>query len=143
MTREMGRAEIDDLLQGRGAGVLSLTDGSETYGIPESFGYDGELLYFQLVYDGDSEKMQLMESTETASFTVFTEEPAESVLVRGALERVPETAQTRAATAIAENANIPTLNVFPNTGPDDLSMAFFQLVPEEFSGRKFNNRVPK
>lgn len=43
----MDRESIDVFLHEQGVGVLSLTDGSEAYGIPISFGYDGEEdLYF-------------------------------------------------------------------------------------------------
>lgn len=135
----MSRAEIDSLLKDVGAGVLSLTDETESYAIPESFGYDGESLYFQFVYEEGSRKMEFVETTEVATFTVFTENPAESVLARGCLERVPDPDHGDATTAIAENADIPTLNVIPETAPGDLTAVLYQLIPDDLSGRKFES----
>ncbi|MDL0142354.1 pyridoxamine 5'-phosphate oxidase family protein [Halobacterium salinarum] len=57
MTTELSRTESDTLLFESGVGVLALTDGTEAYSIPESFGYDGETLYFQFVYTPESKKM--------------------------------------------------------------------------------------
>jgi len=108
MAEEMERTAIDAHLIDAGVGVLSLGSDADTYAVPESFGYDGECLYFQLVFDKDSTKMAFIDTTDMATFTVFTEDPPQSVLVRGHLEPVPEAEQTQAATAIAENANIPT-----------------------------------
>lgn len=138
MPTEMSRSEIDALLEEVGVGVLSLSDGTETYAIPESYGYDGESLYFQLVYDADSTKMAFIDTTDVATFTVFRTHPPESVLVRGRLKRVPEADREQAAEAIAANANIPTVEVLPDTTADEASMAFYRLVPEEFSGRVFD-----
>ncbi|MCD2204488.1 pyridoxamine 5'-phosphate oxidase family protein [Halobacterium sp. KA-6] len=138
MTTELSCDEIDTLLRESGAGVLSLTDGKETYAIPESFGYDGDHLYFQFVHHPDSQKMAFLETTDTATLTVYTDTPSKSVIVRGPVEPVPDDDQTIASTAIAENADIPTLNVYPEHSPDELLMTFYQLSPTERSGRKFN-----
>ncbi|MGQ4556248.1 pyridoxamine 5'-phosphate oxidase family protein [Halobellus sp. GM3] len=138
MTTEMARPEIDERLRDSGAGVLSLTDGAETYAVPEAFGYDGDRLYFQFVTNGDSRKMTFIGTTEIATLTVFTERPAESVVVRGRLVPVPVDEQKRAAMAISENADIPAVNVFPETTPEGLTMEFYQLVPDAYSGRRFN-----
>ncbi|WP_132061081.1 pyridoxamine 5'-phosphate oxidase family protein [Halorussus amylolyticus] len=139
MTVKMSKSKIDRLLEEANAGVLSLTDGAETYAVPESFGYDGEYLYFQFVYDEESQKMAFINTTEIATITIFSENPAQSVVVRGRLEQVPKADQSRAAAAIAENAEIPTLNVLPETTPEELSMTFYRLKPTEFSGRIFES----
>lgn len=133
----LSRDEIDDTLRDAGAGVLSLTDGQDTYAVPESFGYDGERLYFQSVYGDDSRKMAFIETTDLATFTVFTERPAKSVIVRGQLDPVPEDEMLRAQRAIAANATIPALNVSPDTRIDDLDFSIHRLDPEERSGRRF------
>src|SRR6056297_2039473 len=114
MTTELSREERDRLLVESGVGVLALTDGTEAYSVPESFGYDGEILYFQFTYTPESKKMVFLETTETATFTVYDEQPAQSVIVRGTLEPVLEDEETKAATAIADNASIPTVNVYPD-----------------------------
>ena len=133
----MNGDEIDALLEEQGAGVLSLAADSDSYAVPESFGYDGEDIYFQFVYDDDSRKRAYMETTELVTFTVFTEEPARSVVVRGRLERVPADDEVLAAAAIAENAEVPTLNVIPDEEMEDLTAEHVRLVPEEVSGRVF------
>ncbi|MHB9288894.1 pyridoxamine 5'-phosphate oxidase family protein [Halobacteriales archaeon Cl-PHB] len=130
--------EVDALLREHGAGVLSFTDGEESYAVPEAFGYDGDSLYFQLVYDDDSRKMAFVETTEVATFTLYTEgDPAESVVARGPLERVPESETMVASNTIAENADIPTLNVVTDAELADLSFDYYRLRPTELTGRTF------
>lgn len=141
MTTKMGRPAIDELLRTEGAGVLSLTDGAETYAIPESFGYDGTHLYFQFAYEDDSRKMAFLDTTDVATFTVFTTEPAESVQARGRIEAVPEAEHATAAAAIAENATVPTMNVIPDAPVEDLSMTFHRLVVDSLSGRVFDDPI--
>ncbi len=65
----------------------------------------------------------------------------QSFSAQGRLEKVSDGNQPRAATAISENANVPTLNVLPDTAPEDRSMTFYRLVPEELSGRKFEDSL--
>jgi nitroimidazol reductase NimA-like FMN-containing flavoprotein (pyridoxamine 5'-phosphate oxidase superfamily) len=134
---QMTDEEISEFLKEHGSGVLSLSDGGETYAVPESFGYDGGSLYFQLVYTDDSHKMTYIETTEIATFTVSDEDPAQSVIIRGPLNKVPDDQVVVATNAIAENAALPTLNVLPDTSLEDLEMEFYQLTPTEQSGRKF------
>jgi nitroimidazol reductase NimA-like FMN-containing flavoprotein (pyridoxamine 5'-phosphate oxidase superfamily) len=134
----MNEAEIDTLLKQQGVGVLSLAADADSYAVPESFGYDGDHLYFQLVYDDDSEKYQYLDKTELVTFTVFSEDPARSVVVRGRLEPVSADEELLAAEAIAENADIPTLNVMPETRISALTAEHHRLVPEEMSGRAFD-----
>jgi len=137
----MSRAEIDATLQEIGAGVLSLTDGAATYAVPESFGYDGDALYFQFGFDDDSDKMSYLSTTEVATFTAYTAEPARSVVVRGRIDPVPGTEADRATEALASNATIPNLNVSPGADDDDLRFEFYQLSPDELSGRTFGAAV--
>jgi len=134
---EMTVDEVDDFLRRQGSGTLSLADGAESYAVPESFGYDGEHLYFQLVQTDDSRKMQFIETTEVATLTAWHEEPPRSVVVHGAIEPVPETEEAAAANAIAENAMVPTLNVLPDCTLEELGMTYYRLIPAEQSGRKF------
>lgn len=138
MTAEpMDDAEIEKHLREIGTGVLSLTDGSETYAVPESFGYDGEDLYFQLVLHEASRKQSFIETTDIASVTVYAEQPARSIVVRGDLERLPDEEAHMATAALAENAVIPTLNVIPDAPVAELTFAYYRLTPREITGRKF------
>ncbi|MDL0132266.1 pyridoxamine 5'-phosphate oxidase family protein, partial [Halobacterium salinarum] len=133
MTTELTNEECETVLSESGVGVLALTDGTEAYSIPESFGYDGETLYFQFVYKPDSKKIAFLDTTETATLTVYDEQPAQSVLVQGPIEAVPEEDETKAATAIAENAAIPTLNIYPETTPDEVKVDYYRLLPAEIT----------
>ncbi|MFD1643744.1 pyridoxamine 5'-phosphate oxidase family protein [Halohasta litorea] len=142
MTTELSRAESDTLLFESGVGVLALTDGTEAYSTPMSFGYDGEALYFQFVYTPESKKIAYLETTETATFTVYEEQPAKSVTVSGTLEPVLEDEETKAATAITENASIPTLNIYPDTAPDEFTVDYYRLTPTAITGRQFNIFTP-
>ncbi|MFD1632598.1 pyridoxamine 5'-phosphate oxidase family protein [Haloplanus ruber] len=138
----MSRDEIDGALRDTGAGVLSLTDGAETYAVPESFGYDGDAVYFQFMNGADSDKMHFVETTEVATLTAFTQDPARSVIVRGGLCPVADADEPIAMRAIAANATIPTVDVSLDTNPDELTFAFYQLCPDERSGRAFGVSPP-
>ncbi|WP_134672287.1 pyridoxamine 5'-phosphate oxidase family protein [Halorussus marinus] len=138
MATELTSAECDTVLRESGVGVLALTDGDEAYSIPESFGYDGETVYFQLVHTSESKKMEFLETTETATLTVYDEQAVKSVLVQGPVEHVPEDKQPQAATTITQNASIPTLNVYPETTLEDTTMNYYQLAPTTITGREFD-----
>jgi len=137
MIVELNRAQIDDRLRDAGTGVLALADSGDAYAIPESFGYDGEHLYFQFVFDDDSRKMSYVETTAMATHVVYTTDPTASVVVIGALERVREDDRASAAAAIGDNAEIPAVNVSPTKESDALTYEFYRLTPTEISGRKF------
>lgn len=138
MADELTRTQMDERLRSTGTGVLALTNGTETYAVPESFGYDGECVYFQFVHHDDSRKMAFLETTDVATHVVYTTRPAASVVIRGPVERVPSEERERAAAAMAENGEVPTLNVDPSRDTDELSFEFYRLVPEEITGRAFD-----
>lgn len=138
----MEESEIENVLRDEDTGVLSLSDGADTYAVPESFAFDGEDLYFQLVYTEDSQKMAFIETTELATFTVFVDDmDAHSVIVRGEMEAVPETEVVQASRAFSENAVVPMLNVSVDEPVDQLNFDFYRLRPVETSGRKFGTDV--
>lgn len=138
----MSESEVDSFLRERDSGVLSLSDGRESYGVPESFGYDGENVYFQMAYTDDSRKMSFVETTDTATFTVFVDaDVASSVVVRGSIEPVPDGDELLAAHALAENSVVPVLNVSTQTSIDELGFEFYRLRPGEITGRKFGPDV--
>ncbi|WP_318567554.1 pyridoxamine 5'-phosphate oxidase family protein [Salinigranum marinum] len=110
----MPESEIDQLLTERGIGVLSMANGGVPYGIPLSFGYDGEdRLYFLLV--GHSEtgrKVRYAEEADEASFLVFDVESDSrwrSAIVRGPLSRITPSAWDAARESMADNAYRPDL----------------------------------
>ncbi|WP_227261196.1 pyridoxamine 5'-phosphate oxidase family protein [Salarchaeum japonicum] len=136
-TAELDATAIDDVLTERGTGTLSLATDDDAYAVPQSFGYDGDALYFQLIYDEDSEKMARIEATDVASFTAYSEAPPRSVLARGPIEAVSGDGESAATAAIAENAWLPTVNVIPERGFDELDSAYYRLRPRKLTGRSF------
>lgn len=116
---EMTDAEIDEMLTEQGHGVLSVTQGESAYGIPISFGYDGERLFMHLLeFGGKSKKAEFMKTTDVACLTTYTVESRykwKSVVVRGRLEPVPEDEHAYADEMLDENGWFPTL--FPPTAP--------------------------
>lgn len=138
----MSDDEIDSFLRERGSGTLSLTDKQETYAVPESFGYDGDYLYFQFVHSDDSHKMAFLETTDVATFTTFTDNrPGQSVIVRGPIEPVAKEDEVCASRAFSANSVVPMLNVSVDKSVDELSFEFYKLCPVDISGRKFGDNV--
>lgn len=89
----MTREEMVEFLQDHGRGVLSLSDGADAYGVPVSFGYVEEetddAIYLSLNRFGeDSEKLEVLEETNSASLVAYDAESSEkwrSVVVTGQL----------------------------------------------------------
>ncbi|OIB58991.1 pyridoxamine 5'-phosphate oxidase family protein [Natrialba sp. SSL1] len=136
-TETLTDQEIETFLREHGTGVLSVANGSDAYATPQSFGYDGETLYFQFVSAADSSKQAFADQTGTATLTVYDEEPAQSVVARGDIEPVPADEATHAMSVIAENAMVPTVNVSPDIPVSSLSFQFYRLRPTELTGRAF------
>lgn len=134
---EMTDEEIEEFLYEQGHGTLSLSDGGEVYGVPISFGYDGEKLYMSLLEFGDaSRKMAFLETTDVASLTTYvatTRFDWKSVVVRGELTDVPESEVEYMDGVLDDNAWFPT--IFPPTDPMT-GVHHVALVPEHVSGRK-------
>lgn len=91
----MAGHEVDAFLREQGIGVLSLTDGSETYGVPVSFGYDGEeTLYFVFLRVGErSKKEKFAQQTDRASLTVYNVDSKHvwtSVIATGLLQEIDD-----------------------------------------------------
>ena len=133
----MDAEERAAFLQEQGTGTLSLANRGEAYGIPVSFGYDGERLYFFLIRFGEgSEKLDFAEMTTRACFSTYTFDDQhhwQSVVVRGSLERVPQNRADAAEEAMTDNAQFA--NLFPY-GEPMTEWPRYQLVPDEVTGQK-------
>lgn len=116
---EMEEAAVSAFLEDQGHGVLALAGGKGAYGVPVSFGYDGEAVYLALLRFGDaSEKLEAVESTDNASLVAYDVEDRyhwRSVVVRGALEPVDVAAVDAMDDAMEANAWFP--NIYPPTEP--------------------------
>ena len=105
---EMDDAAIDDLLRETGMGVLSMSAEGVPYGVPLSFGYDGEKLYFVFLdASTDLRKETFAEQATVGSFTTFDVDPDgswRSVIVSGPLDRIVIDEWDAAREAMADNA---------------------------------------
>jgi hypothetical protein len=106
---DMDESGIDDVLREAGIGVLSMSADGVPYGVPMSFGYDGEdTLYF--VFLGASAELRketYASQSSVASFTTFDVDPDgswRSVIVAGPLERITIDEWDSAREALADNA---------------------------------------
>lgn len=125
-------------------GVLALSNGSEAYSIPVSFGYDSGVrtLYFLFGFDESNRKAAFIETTDTASFTVVDSELPdawESVLVTGTVEPVPDDEEEEAYAALAETATFPAASTLEEyVDETNLSHALYELDVETINGRSAN-----
>ncbi|WP_338729677.1 pyridoxamine 5'-phosphate oxidase family protein [Haladaptatus sp. DJG-WS-42] len=109
----MQETEIDFFLRSQGYGTLSLAADGDAYGVPVSFGYDGNHLYFLFLQLGvESRKRVFADTTDTASFLVYQVNSKfdwQSVIVTGRLREVRDDEVAHARDTMADNAWHPSL----------------------------------
>jgi hypothetical protein len=134
----MTDAEIDALLDEVGFGVLSMSLDGVPYGLPLSFGYDGEnRLYFVFVgHSDEGRKTEYAERADVVSFLAYDVADADdwrSVVVDGSLDRITIDDWEAAREALGENGWRPQLlsDVDPDQDP-----RVWALEIESRSGRK-------
>lgn len=135
---EMEEGEIEAFLGEQGVGVLSLARDDEAYGVPISFGYDGEdRLYFVFLGIGErSRKREFAEATERASFVAYEVESKHAWMSAVAGGRVREVADDEWETleaSIEDNAWYPSL--FSESDPMQ-GIQGWVLEIEELTGRR-------
>lgn len=129
--------EIDQTLDEVGYGTLALTRDDEAYGVPVSFGYDGDRIFLYLFQFGEgSKKFDYREHTTRATLTIIDVDSRfewRSVIVTGTLHDVPEEETEHVETVMEENAWFPTF--FP---PDSTvtGVQWTELRIEDVTGRK-------
>ena len=138
----MSASETDQLLREKGIGVLSMTNEGVPYGIPLSFGYDGDdRLYFLLAgHSEQGRKIRYAEASDEASFLVFdvaSDDEWRSVIVRGSIDRIEPTEWDAAREAMADNAYRPDLLAEVDVRADP---RMWVLDAEETSGRAMGGR---
>ena len=105
---ELDDPEIDDLLRELGVGILSMSADGVPYGVPLSFGYDGDALYFAFLgARADLRKETYAEPSDEASFTAVDIGPDgawRSVIVSGPLDRITPEEWDAAREAMLDNA---------------------------------------
>jgi nitroimidazol reductase NimA-like FMN-containing flavoprotein (pyridoxamine 5'-phosphate oxidase superfamily) len=111
---QMSEADCKAFLREQGSGVLSLAREGTAYGIPVSFGFDGEdTLYFLLAgFHEPSRKKEFARATERASFLTYeggSREDWRSVIAAGSLDVVPKDDLKQAREHVEDNAWFPDL----------------------------------
>lgn len=106
---EMEESAIDDALTDMGVGILSMSADGVPYGVPLSFGYDGDdCLYFLFLgATADLRKETYADQSDVASFTTFdvdSDGPWRSVIVSGELDRIGPGEWDAAREAMLDNA---------------------------------------
>lgn len=106
---KMDEPEIDEVLTEVGVGVLSMSAAGMPYGVPLSFGYDGDSsLYF--VFLGATTELRketYAQQSDVANFTTFEINPDgswRSVIVAGPLDRITIEEWDTAREAVVDNA---------------------------------------
>jgi nitroimidazol reductase NimA-like FMN-containing flavoprotein (pyridoxamine 5'-phosphate oxidase superfamily) len=110
---EMSEQEVEATLRELGHGTLALASGDEAYGVPVSFGFDGERLFLTLLQFGEeSRKLAFADHTETATLTAYETASKfdwRSVVVTGELQEVPSDEHEYLESVMDDNAWFPNL----------------------------------
>ena len=106
---EMDESAIDDVLTEMGVGILSMSADGVPYGVPLSFGYDGDgsLYFLFLGATADLRKETYADQSDVASFATFdvgSDGAWRSVIVSGALDRIGPGDWDAAREAMLDNA---------------------------------------
>lgn len=134
----MDDEEISALLTQQGVGVLSMAKDGLPYGIPLSFGYDGDDRLY-LLFAGHSEegqKVTYAERAEKVSFLVYELSGGsdwQSVIVEGTIDRITIDDWDTAREAMGANAYRPDLLTNVDVREDPRVWA---IDIDEWSGRK-------
>ncbi|NHN59591.1 MULTISPECIES: pyridoxamine 5'-phosphate oxidase family protein [Halorussus] len=128
----MTDAELDDRLRAGEAGVLSLADGGDAYGVPVGYHFDGESLLVRLGDSEGSTKMEYLDATETATLVVYEKESDEeswSVVVRGTPRELPPKPDAEV------NEEFEPFRLF-DEDIEDVEAAIYELEMDEVTGRR-------
>lgn len=131
--------EIEALLYDHGTGVLSLSRERRAYGIPVSYGYDGEnaRCILDLGFGPESKKAAFIETTERSCLTVYEWHSStdwQSALVTGELSEIGEELTHDVEQLYYEYADDIELSVF-DSHPEEVDLQWYELEIEELSGR--------
>jgi len=134
--------EVDAFLREHGVGVLSLAADGDAYGLPISYGYDGDdrLICLQFADAPWSRKRDFVTTTRTASFTVFElrdDLRATSVVAQGPLSPVDDDEVPDALSALADNAVFTALDE-SGVPIEEADLRLFWLKPRTLTGRRFD-----
>lgn len=137
---EMTDDEIAAFLSGQGHGVLAVARDDLPYGIPVSFGYDGDENRFvlQLLFGSDSQKRRFIEEGDPVTLVTYewnTPYDWRSVIAQGVLRSLPTDEQVAAAETFAPEAKTVSLAVFMEP-VEELEAAWYEIDVDRITGRE-------
>jgi len=119
---KMSETEIDGSLYEQGHAILSMAKDGAAYGVPVSFGYDGDAIFLYLIqFDGRSKKLEFSAGAGTVCLTAYDitdRSEWECVIVYGSLDSVPESEFEYMDGVMDDNAWFPSFHPpeWPITG---------------------------
>lgn len=140
---------IEEVLVGNGVGVLSLVHDGHPYGIPMSFGYDGNELRFVMQFGTGygGHKMKSIRSNSNACFTVYEQVPVDehneahrwrSVIATGEVIEVDQDIEAEALASLVANAEFPPDLGIWGVEFEQIELSLFRLDIQECSGREYS-----
>ncbi|TYL36530.1 hypothetical protein CV102_22170 [Natronococcus pandeyae] len=131
--------ELEAFLYGRGTGVLSLSQGGHSYGIPVSYGYDSDHGRFvlDLGFGPESKKRSFLETTERSCLTVYEwTAPTDwrSVVATGELDELSDGIDHDLEELYYEYAKDVEISVFDHP-PEEVELQWYTLEIDELTGR--------
>ncbi|AUX10393.1 pyridoxamine 5'-phosphate oxidase [Halalkaliarchaeum desulfuricum] len=136
---------IEEVLRREDDGVLTFADDNEPYGVPVSYGYDGDRFVFQLSKSKRGRKADFIDEEPLACFIVYAKHPnrvVESVIATGKLRSVPESDQREAFAVLRENTDFPLDRELWSGSDGGSENRLYELVPETLSGRAYGTGKP-
>lgn len=141
--RQLTDAEVVEVLQTNGTGVLAMNDwlDSNPHPIPVAYGYDEErdLFAVQLEGDAESHKKRCLQHDHDVAFTVYEETESRSkwrsVVIKGELV---ETTFEEVEPALAMLAQNTQFAPNPVTWGDSSTVSPYELTIDSWSGREFD-----
>ncbi len=133
----MDTETIERHLRNGEVGVLALAADSSAYAVPVGYHYDGSSLYIRLADDGSSTKMEYVESTTEACFSLYgngSGQDSWSILVRGPLRKLTGDERER-FDATALNDAFHRLYVF-DQDIESIDLELYELEMESVTGRQ-------
>lgn len=139
--RELGAAEIDELLTNNGIGILAFDGGVGPYPIPVAFGYDSDEQQFVVQLEGaeDCYKKRCLDLNPNVGFTMYEQAESgtvwRSVVLRGRLEEISYTDAEAAFATLARNTQGAPNPVRWRSGGDEMTP--YELQIDHWSGHEF------
>jgi hypothetical protein len=131
-TSGMSESDVEERLRAGEHGVLGLADSDDAYVVPLSYHYDGGRFLIRVSEHDDSEKVDYLETTETATFVCYDASADESwsIHVRGPVVEWDGDVDEKTL-----NAWFPPFRLFDEP-VGDVEFSLYELEMETVTGRK-------